>query len=346
MAALPAGKVDTFLAGPDYSYAVFLIYGPDDGLVSERADMLAKGFGVDLGDPFSLLRINADDLASDPGRLYDEVNTIGMFGGKRLIRVSGTTQRDLMKAIKPVLDNPCPDALVIVEGGDIKKSAALRRNLEKHGKSMCIPCYQDNDAALDRLIDQEIIEKNFSIDSETRSELKGLLGDNRRLSRNELIKLAIYCDSKDVVTRDDVRAIVGDASGLILNELVDAVTTGDAATAQTLFPKALHAGNNPDILLLAILRHLQMLHDVKTDITRSGQPASVAVAALRPPVHFTRKPAITRSLELWSTERLMKLMQRTNPAMLQCRQQPDAAAPIASMTLLAISLEAKRAISR
>ena len=63
MAALKSNQVDAFINNPDYSKPVILIYGPDEGLVSERADKLAEKSGVDLSDPFCLIRLNADDVA-------------------------------------------------------------------------------------------------------------------------------------------------------------------------------------------------------------------------------------------------------------------------------------------
>ncbi|MEO0328044.1 MAG: DNA polymerase III subunit delta [Pseudomonadota bacterium] len=345
MASLSAGKVEGFISKPAFEHSVYLVYGPDSGLVSERADVLSAKCDVDLNDPFSLLRIQADEIAADPGRLSDEANTIGMFGGKRLIRISGTTQKDLFKSIKPVLDNPPQDALIIVEAGDLKKSVALRRNLEAHKNSLCIPCYQDNSAALDQLISQEIVEQGLKIDPQTRQELKSLLGSDRRLSRNELAKLALYCNGRDEVTLRDVQNSVGDASGLILTELIDAGTVGNLNRVQHLFTKAVEAGNSPDIILLSLLRHLQILHLAVSEMANTRQSASNMISAIRPPIHFSRKNAVTQSLSIWQQDRLLRAMDRINTAMLHCRQFPLSSNATASTTLLAIALEA-RVLSR
>ncbi|MGO7565191.1 DNA polymerase III subunit delta, partial [Rhizobium johnstonii] len=62
-----------------------VIYGPDRGLVSERASLLSARSGVSLDDPFSLTKLDIGDLQKDPGRLVDEVQSIGLFGGEKLI---------------------------------------------------------------------------------------------------------------------------------------------------------------------------------------------------------------------------------------------------------------------
>lgn len=341
MAVLNNRDIEPFLANPKFSHIVYLLYGPDQGLVNERANQLADKSGVDLSDPFSLLKLTADDAAGDPGRISDEANTISMFGGKRLIRVSGKTQRDLYKCLKPVLDYPPQDALVIVEAGDLKKSVALRRNLEKHKLSLCIPCYQDNAAALEMLIDQEIVSAGLRIERETRAELRSMLGDNRQLSRNELKKLALYCDGKNAVTIEDVRAIVGDGSSLVLNDVVDAAATGNTALIQKNLPKAVEAGINPDMILSGTLRHFQFLQLLKNKMDSEGQQASAAISYARPPVHFSRKDAIVSALTHWPADRISKAMIRLDSMMLECRKNSAASSSIAGTTLLAVALEAQ-----
>ena len=66
---------------------MILVYGPDTGLVFERAKRLAESFVTDPSDPFALVKIDGDTLASDAGRLVDEAGTVGLFGGQRSIWV-------------------------------------------------------------------------------------------------------------------------------------------------------------------------------------------------------------------------------------------------------------------
>ena len=340
MASLKPREIEAFLKNPNFSKVIILLYGPDAGLVSERADVLAKKSGVDLQDPFSLIRINADDAASDTARIADEAHTISMFGGKRLIRISGNTKRDLTKSIKPVLDTPPQDTLIIIQAGDLKKSAGLRKLIESNPATLAIPCYQDTDAAIDQLINEEIIAKGFELNHDTRDLLKSMLGNNRMVSRSELKKLAIYCEGNDIITFKDIHEIVGDASKLILDDVIDTTSTGNTSRLQTVLPKAIEAGNPPDIILLTLLRHFQMLQTVKSKVELNRQIASNVIAGMRPPIHFSRKNAVTQAVNIWSLDRLTKALIRLNNSMLECRKNNGIAQSLCSTTLLALSLEA------
>src|SRR5215212_5984877 len=79
MVALRAKEIDAFLARPDAGRPIILLYGPDAGLVRERAEALLASAVDDPNDPFSLVRLDGDELAAEPSRLVDEAMTIPLF---------------------------------------------------------------------------------------------------------------------------------------------------------------------------------------------------------------------------------------------------------------------------
>lgn len=342
MASKKAHEVDRYLERPDSAFRVILLYGPDIGLVSERAEILAKNTGVDLKDPFSTIRLNADDVAADKSRLADEAFTVGMFGGERLIRVSGSTRRNLADAVKPILANAPLDAWIIIEAGDLAKSAGLRTAFEKSKTGVALPCYQDNDKAIEMIINQEIIEKNLTMDRETISMLKPLLGGDRMASRNELQKLALYCHEQSSVTQDDIREIVGDASQLDTNDVIDAVATGNINALQENLHRILVSGISPDMLLIFTLRHFQTLHEMRGKMDYDRIPASSLVKGARPPIHFARQNLVSKAITKWPIQNISKAMARLNKASFDARANPDLGAAIAGTNLLALTLEASR----
>ena len=66
MVALKTAEIDKFLARPDPARPVILVFGPDAGLVHERAEVLITSAVDDPKDPFQLVRIDGDDLSGEP----------------------------------------------------------------------------------------------------------------------------------------------------------------------------------------------------------------------------------------------------------------------------------------
>lgn len=342
MVALRPRDIESYLRRPDPAHQVVLLYGPDRGLVSERAKALAKASGIALDDPFSTIKMSADDATAEPTRLADEAYTVSMFGDRRLIWISGTTARNLANAVQPLLDNPPQDALVLIEGGDLAKSSALRSRVEKAKSAAAIPCYADQGAALDQVIDEELKAHNLTIDPDARGVLKSLLGADRMASRNEVSKLCLYCLDQDRITLEDVEASVANASGLVINQVVDATANGRIDAMEGQLRRLLETGSSPVQISLVLQQHFQMLHAMKVQITSGGQPAGRMVDAARPPIHFQRKDAVKAALENWPLPGLTRALARLDRTALDVRANASLAPQVLATTMLALSIEARR----
>src|SRR3954454_5779290 len=93
MVALRGKEIDAFLARPDPGRPIILLYGPDAGLVRERADALLTSAVDDPDDPFALVKLAAAELSPEPSRLVDEAMPLPLFGGRRAIRVRARSRR-------------------------------------------------------------------------------------------------------------------------------------------------------------------------------------------------------------------------------------------------------------
>ncbi len=128
MVALKAAEVDRFVARPDPALPIVLVFGPDAGLVRERAEALIRKSVDDPEDPFALARLDGDDLSGEPARLIEEANTIPLFGGRRAIWVKAGS-RNFAPAVEALVASPSPDCRVVIEAGDLKRSAPAARAL-------------------------------------------------------------------------------------------------------------------------------------------------------------------------------------------------------------------------
>ena len=125
MTALKAAQVDAFVAKPNPAQPVVLIYGADAGLVRERAEALIRSAVDDVNDPFSLVRLEGDLVASEPSRLVEEANTIPLFGGRRAVWVKAGA-RNLAPAVEILLGAAPKECRVVIEAGELRKNAQLR----------------------------------------------------------------------------------------------------------------------------------------------------------------------------------------------------------------------------
>jgi DNA polymerase-3 subunit delta len=343
MAQKKAYEVDRWLARPEPSFRLVLIYGTDRGLVSERARAFAAKTGLPLDDPFAVMRLDANELDQQPGRLEDEARTVPMFADRRLIWVSNAgTQKNLAADVKRLADDPPPDALILIEAGELKKNAALRTVIEGAAAAMALPCYADDAKAIDLLIDEEMSKAGMAIGLEARQALKASLGGDRLASRGEIAKLLLYCLGKDSVEFEDVLVMTGDVSASSNDDAVDAVLLGNAVDLDLALGRHAAAGGPPFQMLASAMRQFQGLQAMRHSMERKGQSAAAAVASARPPVFFARKKAVEGALERFDGQAVARALDRLRDAVLQTRRRPDLARAVVARTLLALALEGRR----
>ncbi|AZO79868.1 MULTISPECIES: DNA polymerase III subunit delta [unclassified Bosea (in: a-proteobacteria)] len=333
MAMIKAHEADRALARPDPSWRLFLFYGPDAGLISERAAALARSSVDDPQDAFQLIRMDGDAVASDPLKLVDEANTIGLFGGRRAIRVSPTS-RPLVAAIEPLLATPSQDAIVVIEAGDLQKSNPLRTACERAKSALAVPCYGDAARDLGTIVDEMVRASGKSIDRSTRDLLTSLLGGDRQTSRKEIDKLIVYAGNDPALTADHVEAVVGDTAQREQAGVVDAVFAGRLPSLDLALAKLAGEGLDQGVLLGAVLRHALALLKAKLAI-EGGKPAREAVGAMRMP--YPRLATAEAALNAWPAARLRDAVTILGAAILAVRRDSDMARPIAARALWTLS---------
>ena len=341
MTSLRASEVGRRLDSVEKLPGLILAFGPDRGLVTEVSAAIAKLFALEADDPFAVVKLDAATIASDPLRLVDEVRTISLFGGRRLVVVRDGAGRNLDGAVTPLLEHPPTDAVVVVEAGDLKKGVGLRKKVEDDRTAVAIYCPQDGVRDLERMVDEEAASLGLTVETDARAALVERLGGDRAASRNEVLKVCLYAMESGRVTLEDVGAVVGDISTAAMTEAVDAAFLGRRETLDVLLARLLRQDTAAPQLLGVALRASQSL-EVGASEVAGGTAANRVVEGLRPPVYGARKAAVARMLERWSPPALRTASAEIAAATFRTRMMPQLSAALARDTMLRIAAQEGR----
>ena len=344
MAQKKAYEVDSWLARPDPAISIVLLYGPDRGLVAERARAFAEKTGLPLDDPFSVVRLEAGEADREDGRLLDEARTVPMFSDRRLLWVRNAgAQKRLADDIKLLVSEPPRDAVILIEAGELKKGVGLRSVVEGAKCAMALPCYGDEDKDIDTIIDEELTKARMTMTLEARQALRRSLGGDRLASRGEIEKLVLYMHGAAEIVLDDINATTGDVSGQSLDDAIDALLEGRIVAFDTIFTRYCQDGGGQAFqALAAAMRQFQAIHAMRGTVETGRQNAAGAVAAQRPPIFFARRKLMEKALERWNSAALTRALGRLQTAILQTRRRPDLSAALARQALLGIAVESAR----
>jgi DNA polymerase-3 subunit delta len=301
---LPAARVDGFLRRPDPEIRAILFYGPDAGLVRERADTVSRLICPDLHDAFRVAELTAAVITADPARLYDEAAQISLIGGRRVIRVRDAGDQLAQTFVRFLAGSP-GDALTVIEAGDLPGRSSLRRVFDDAPAGAAIGCYPDSARDLAGVIRDSLAAHRVSATRDAVDFLVEHLGNDRLVTRSELEKLSLYAGDGGRIELDDARAAIDDAAALALDDVVLAAADGDVAALDRALGRVFQEGEAPVSVVRAALRHLQRLHGLASRVA-GGVSVDEAVRGARPPIFFKQQDNFRRQLSRWREPRLRR----------------------------------------
>jgi DNA polymerase-3 subunit delta len=302
-----AGRVEGFLRAPDC--AVVLIHGPDAGLVAERGLACVRAVPGAAGDPFRFAELHAPDA----GSFLAEATAASMTGGRRVVRVRDAGEA-LSKPVETLLKAP-PDALVVLEAGELTAKSKLRALVEKHPAAAAIACYGVDAARLPRVFADRLRTAGITIDADAAAWVARNVAGEEGPVRQAVELLALYAGAEKKLALADVMAALADGGDTSMQDAVDATLGGDPAAADRALSLAYDEGVSPVAVLRVFLGELMRLRVAAS----SGLPAAEAVAAMRPPVFFKRTAVVTRALGLWPEAALMGAIRTALAAEAACK---------------------------
>ena len=337
---LPPSRISAFLQRPDPNIRAVLLYGPDEGLVHERAGVLARTVCPDLKDPFRVAELTAGALAADPARLADEAAQLSLTGGRRVVRVGGAGDA-LAKLFADFLKSSPGEAFVIVEAGELPARAALRRVFEDAPHAIAIGCYPDTPRDLAALVREMLAAHRVTASRDAGQFLVEHLGGDRLLTRSELEKLALYAGDGGRVELEDARLSVSDTAALELDDAVMAASEGDAARLERVLGRVFQQGETPVSIIRALLRHLQRLQTLAARLA-AGAALEEVLRSARPPIFFKQEDSFRRQLGSWTEMQLRRQLDRVAKAELDMKTTGLPAETICREALLAVAQAAQQ----
>jgi DNA polymerase-3 subunit delta len=332
--ALKAHEVERYLKRPDLEAGIFLVYGPDTGLVRETALALVRHYSKGDADGMSLVTLDGSEIDGEPGRLLVEAKTSSLFGDRRVVRVRDA-RKSLAVPLAELADDPA-GAIVVLEAGNLAPRDPLRALVEASRHARALPCYADSDETILKLITDSFTAAGIRAEPDVATTLRDQLGNDREVTRREIEKLVLFAQENKVLTREDVLTLCADNAALVIDEVVDAIGTGHSDRLDTALMRALGAAVNPQQLLISTTQHFAQLRRWRTAVDGGASPREVLDGA-RPKPHFSRRSALEQQLRLWSDPSLAIAADRLHQATGDSRKNYAMAETIVRRVLLALT---------
>jgi DNA polymerase-3 subunit delta len=296
---LTRAQAEHFVGSPDPSVRAILIYGPNTGLVSERARAVIHSL-VESPDPFNLVEYSSSRIAEQPSLLWEEITLYPLGGGKRVVHIRNADDGVARIASDVLLDGPT-NAYVVLEGGDLPRSSTLRKLFEAETCAAAIACYHDESENLGSLIRDALAKDGFRVTQEAIDYLSNSIGTDRLAIYQEIEKIRVFAGLEESnIDIEDVLACVASCSSYTQEDVCLALADGNNVALDRSLGWANQRGDDAVSSLRAVSRHLQRLHFVKC---KSVDRRSIdsALASLKPQVFWKVRDRFKAQVIDWST---------------------------------------------
>lgn len=260
-----------------------VVFGPEESVVFFNTQAIAKKIVADLQDPFLVVNLSKERFASDPACLADEFYSFSMLGGRKLILIKDV-DANVSRSLKDLFSQKDiaqkSSNFILIQGGDLEKSNATRKLSEDHAALASIACYEDDERAIKKFIENALQKNELQYDQDCVEYLYEKLGKNRQVIISEINKLAIYLDC-DEVTVDLIERAIGDQATISVNEFMNNFVNKNLAQALPQAEYLLKNGFESITLIRFLSNYIQKLYQAKTDIDSGKSSFEDAIKAQR-----------------------------------------------------------------
>jgi DNA polymerase-3 subunit delta len=288
-------------------YRAAVLYGPDDALVRERADIISRQIVADLRDPFNVIELTGTEIKDDPARLADEAAAMSMMGGRRLIRIFGD---DVQDALTATLAMPSADAMIVVLAGDLKKDNKLRKWAEAAPDVAAIVCYVADVRDLAAMLREEAREAGYTLEDEATNLILAASGQERDVARRELEKTLLYVggDSR-TISASDVLAISANRGAADFNGLIQALMSDDGPAADAQIVRLADENIGGVAQMNAVSKRLWMMLSAHAHVQEGGSLEDFSRRSFGP-MAWKEAPMFSAQLKRWPEQRVQRALAR------------------------------------
>lgn len=326
---------EPYLTAPDKRHGAALLYGPDQGLVRERAARIKAALLGSGGDPFALAELPQDSVLEDPARLADELLAMGFMSAKRLVVVPDATDKlaAILKETAPALHE---NVFLLVMAGELSARSVLRDWFEKTPEAAAVACYRDEGRDIQTIVNQTFSKENITIEREVIDFLCATLGNDRAVTRSELEKIVTFAGKEKTLALADAQALVDYNRDTELDDIVFAAADKHIAGLDKMLSVHIREGAAPVAYLRALSRYFMRLYYIKSQ-TAAGYDIETVIANLKPKVFYKHVPLVTKHARNWSLDNIVRALKLLAAAELSTKTTDVPAVAASSRRLFQIA---------
>jgi len=276
-----------------------LIYGENIGL----KEALKKKI-ISLNSKAEVINLYQEDITKNKDVVLNEVQNISLFSEEKIIIVNQASEKNVTEI--EYLLNSKENIKIILFGDLFDKRSKLRSLFEKERNLGIIPCYNDNEITLRKLIQHELKEfKNLN--SEAINMLLTYSNSNRKNILNNIEKIKSFFEKK-VISEESLEILLNSDRNEMFENIRDAALNGDKKRLNNLLGNFAFTNEDTYVYLNMMNYKLIKLLEIHK-LNTNNQSFDMVISKMRPPIFWKDKPIFLKLLKKWDKQSVIEALE-------------------------------------
>ena len=277
---------------------ITLFYGENLGLIDDFKELIRK-----YNKKSEIIRFNEEEIIKKNVVFFREISSDSLFSEKKVIFIDQTSDK-ILDLILEVEKIDLKESVYLFSS-ILEKKSKLRAFFEKSKKYNIVPCYEDNEVTLKKIILQSL--KDFKgITTENINLIIDNCSFNRTKLKNELDKIKSFFHDKILKTAE-IEKLLNIKTNNDFDKLKDAALLGNRKNTNKLLSDTILEAEKNIFYLNSINQRLGKL----LEINNNNSNVEKAINDLRPPIFWKDKPNFISQAKVWNQKKINIIMKNT-----------------------------------
>ena len=276
-----------------------LFYGENTGLINDFKDKIIKSFSK-----CDIIKFNQEDILKNQNLLLNELQNISLFNQQKIFLIRDINDKafNLINEIIPGIG----ENKIFLFSEILEKRSKLRTLFEKDKKSDIVPCYEDNDLTIKKIISNEL--KNITgISSQIINLLKDVCGNDRSKLKNEIEKIKTLFNGKQI-SFEELNKLLNLEENDDFKLLKNTAISGKKNETNKFLSKTFLENDKLAYYIATINQTFLRLKEVNKD---TNENIEKRIDQLKPPVFWKDKSVFVEQAKLWNTKKINYILNLT-----------------------------------
>tara|TARA_Y100000590_G_scaffold435293_1_gene554545 strand:- start:2859 stop:3884 length:1026 start_codon:yes stop_codon:yes gene_type:complete len=301
---------------------LLLLYGENNGLKKDIKNIVKKNLiSISNDNNIEIQNFYENEIIENDENFLNSIYSGSLFSSQKIIVVNNGTDK-IIAAIENILEKYPLNVFLIIYSDILDKKSKLRNLFEKNKKTICIPCYLDNDRDLENIAFNELKKNNISLSRESINVLIEKSNNDRSYLRNEIEKIKAYSLNKKKIEIEEIKSLINFTGDYKSNTLIDECLCGNIIQYKKALSEIYINTLNQIFLLRILSNKIQKLLSMKMK-QKNFDNIDNLIDASSPPIFWKEKPIVKKQLNIWNTKQLRNIINEVNQTEVLCKKNPQ-----------------------